>query len=93
MIKHRCPNCDHILNSADGLGGTPIQCWKCHTRLVVPPKSEKGLEVPPEMLAQAQARAKERESQPGRTSGFWHSFKSLFSGRAKNQEPAAPPPV
>ena len=93
MIKHRCPNCDHILNSADGLGGTPIQCWKCHTKLVVPPKSEKGLEVPKEMLAQAVARTKEREGQAARSGGLWQSFKSLFSGKGKNKEPASPPPV
>jgi hypothetical protein len=93
MIKHRCPNCDHILNSADGLGGTPIQCWKCHSTLVVPPKSEKGLEVPKEMLVQAEARAKERQSQPGRAGGFWQSFKALFSGKGNSQQPAPPPSV
>jgi hypothetical protein len=93
MIKHRCPNCDHILNSADGLGGTPIQCWKCHSKLVVPPKSEKGLDVPKELLEQAEARARERRNQAGRTSGLWHSIKAMFSGKGKDKEPAAPPPA
>jgi hypothetical protein len=92
MIQHRCPNCEHILHSADGLGGTPIQCWKCHTRLVVPPKSEKGLEVPKDLLERAQARAAEERSQPGFFSCCWQSLKDMFPGRSKKKEAAPAPP-
>jgi hypothetical protein len=91
MIKHRCPNCDHILNSADGLGGTPIQCWKCHTRLVVPPKSEKGLEIPPELLAKAEARARESQAEPGFFSRCSRFFKGLVPGSKKTETPVPPP--
>jgi hypothetical protein len=93
MIQHRCPNCETIIHSADGLGGTPIQCWKCHTRLVVPPKSEKGLEVPADLLAKAEARAKESGPQTGVLAGCWQSVKDLLRGRSKKKEPAAPPPA
>src|SRR5438270_261339 len=34
MIQHICANCETVLHSADGLGGTPIRCWKCHATVV-----------------------------------------------------------
>ena len=91
MIQHICPNCETLLHSTDGMGGTPIRCWKCHATVVVPPKSVQGLEVPRELLDQAQARAKESRPQPGSRTGIWQAFKELLRGRAKNKEPAAPP--
>jgi hypothetical protein len=91
MIQHICANCETVLHSADGLGGTPIRCWKCHATVVVPPKSVKGLEVPRDLLAQAEARAKDGET--GSRTGIWQSFKELLRGRAKKKEPAGPPPV
>lgn len=90
MIQHICANCETNLHSADGLGGTPIQCWKCHTTVVVPQKSVKGLEIPRELLAQAEDRAKESRSESGSRAGYWQSLRQLLRGRGKKKEPAAP---
>jgi hypothetical protein len=36
MIRHLCPTCELVVQSADSLAGLPIRCPHCHISLTVP---------------------------------------------------------
>ncbi|HEV3235367.1 MAG TPA: hypothetical protein VGZ25_00165 [Gemmataceae bacterium] len=36
MIRHLCPTCDLVIQSADSLAGLPIRCPHCHISVTVP---------------------------------------------------------
>ncbi|MFL5244666.1 MAG: hypothetical protein ACJ8FY_21400 [Gemmataceae bacterium] len=48
MIRHLCPTCELVVQSADSLAGLPIRCPHCHIGLTVPketthnPKTEES---------------------------------------------------
>jgi hypothetical protein len=82
MIQHTCPNCDHVMHSADSLAGLPIQCWNCHANLVVPRKSS------PEMaLTPAGPPDDGLGKEPGIVAAYWQFVKEMFRGKPSSTSP------
>ena len=85
MIQHTCPNCDHVMHTADSLAGLPIQCWNCHANLVVPPKSVRDLALSP-----APPVDEGMGEEPGIARAYWQFFKEMFRSKTSGKSPAPP---
>jgi hypothetical protein len=85
MIRHRCPDCHHMMQSSDHLVGLKVPCHVCGELLVVPDtsSSESGSFV----LAKAIAKKTDKDAAAIAAAEadelFWERLKELVPRSAK----------